>query len=297
MSKISKDLLWKGIIKVLFNPFLHYFYKEYVDEIDFEKGFEFLDKELQTMYAQSDSKNRQADLLVKVWLKNGKEKWILIHIEVQGYRDDEFSERVFNMYSRIRDRYGKPVSVLIIYTDDSPSFHPKEFREDCLGTVSHLQFSTYKLLENPPSKSLDPDNPFSIVMEIAWYALKKNKLSEENYVSLGKEIVRKLIAKNFDHETIRYVVEFLRHYVGFENSELFGKFSEVIDNTLKIEKNMGILEVIRKHKEEEIREDEIEKVIKNALDEGCTLDLIATITNLSIKEIKAIIKKNGWDKK
>ena len=67
MSKILKDLLWKGVIEVLFIPFLRFFYKEYAKEIDFGKGFEFLDKELQTMYAQSDSKNRRADLLAKVW--------------------------------------------------------------------------------------------------------------------------------------------------------------------------------------------------------------------------------------
>ena len=73
--------------------------------------------------------------------------------------------------------------------------------------------------------------------------------------------------------------------------------SEVIDNTLKIEKNMGILEVIKKHKETEIEEKRIEKVIKNALDKGYSMESISDITDMSIKEIKAVIKKNGWDKK
>jgi hypothetical protein len=43
---ISKDILWKGIIKDLFEEFLCYFFSEEIPLIDFSKGFEFLDKEL-----------------------------------------------------------------------------------------------------------------------------------------------------------------------------------------------------------------------------------------------------------
>ena len=43
---ISKDILWKGIIEDLFEDFLLFFYSDKVHEIDFDKGFEFLDKEL-----------------------------------------------------------------------------------------------------------------------------------------------------------------------------------------------------------------------------------------------------------
>lgn len=259
MSKITKDQLWKAIIEELFDSFLRFFYSQYIDQIDIDRGFEFLEKELQSLYPKSESKNRRADKLVKVWLKNGKEQWILIHVEVQGYSDKEFSERVYNMHSRIRDRYHRPVSILIIYTDDSPTFHPKEYREDCFGTECSLKFSTHKLLNHPPETHKNSNNPFSIVMEMAWYALKKNKLSEEHYVEVGKKIVRKLVRKGFDSMTIRSIVEFIRYYVSFENSKIFNKFNKAIDKTLKIEKDMSILELVKKHKEAEIFEKGIEK--------------------------------------
>jgi hypothetical protein len=40
------DKLWKGIIEDLFEPFLYFFYGEMADQIDFKKGFQFLDQEL-----------------------------------------------------------------------------------------------------------------------------------------------------------------------------------------------------------------------------------------------------------
>ena len=61
-SEIAQDTLWKGILEDLFEDFLHYFYPEWAkNEIDFTKGFEFLDKELDKIYPASKDKKRFAD--------------------------------------------------------------------------------------------------------------------------------------------------------------------------------------------------------------------------------------------
>jgi hypothetical protein len=52
---------------------------------------------------------KYVDKLVKVHLKDGKEEWLLVHIEVQGYPDEEFSERMFRYFYKIFDRHGKRV--------------------------------------------------------------------------------------------------------------------------------------------------------------------------------------------
>lgn len=281
MSKLTKDQLWKSIIEDLFDPFLHYFFSEFVSEIDFEKGFVFLDKELQTISLKSNSKNRRADKLVKVWLKNGEEKWILIHIEVQGYTDENFSHRVYNMYSRIKDKYNRPIAVLIIYTDDSPSFHPKEYKEVCFNTVASLKFATYKVLEHPPKSSVQPDNPFSIIMEIVWHELKKNKQDDVNQLEIGKKIIWKLARKGFDRKTIFRIIQFIRYYISFEKQEYYHKLGSEIDSAQKINKNMGIIELVKKHEEEKI----LEKGIEKGKDQG--LDLLAKIIQFHKKEMSA----------
>ena len=89
------DTLWKGILEDLFDDFLRFVYLNADEIFDMARGFEFLDKELEDIFPQTDEENiRYVDKLVKLWLKDGTEEWILIHIEVQGKPVKIFPERM-----------------------------------------------------------------------------------------------------------------------------------------------------------------------------------------------------------
>ena len=63
------DTLWKGILEDLFDDFLRFFYPNADEIFDMSRGFEFLDKELEDIFPQTDEENiRYVDKLVKVWL-------------------------------------------------------------------------------------------------------------------------------------------------------------------------------------------------------------------------------------
>ena len=79
------DSAWKEVIENLFEDFLAFFFPEIFEDIDFSKGYAFLNKELASIVKDNKIGKRFADELVKVFLKDGSEKWLLIHIEVQGY--------------------------------------------------------------------------------------------------------------------------------------------------------------------------------------------------------------------
>ena len=53
-------------------------------ELDLERGFEFLDKELVEMFPEPEkpSNTKVVDKLVKVFLRDGSERWMLFHVEV-----------------------------------------------------------------------------------------------------------------------------------------------------------------------------------------------------------------------
>jgi len=147
-QNVKQDTLWKGIIEDLFEDFLHYFYPDFAqNEVDFSQSFEFLDKELAKIILDSKEKNRTVDKLVKVFTKSRTEKWCLIHIEVQGYKDDTFEERMFEYFIRIRQKYNKNITVLAVYTDENPHYHPKGYVYQFLGTELAFKFNTFKLLE------------------------------------------------------------------------------------------------------------------------------------------------------
>jgi len=84
----------------------------------------FWTKELEKVVQNAEIGKRLADILVKVYLKDGSEKWLLIHIEVQGYFEKDFAKRMFVYNYRIFDRYNKEVVSLAILADPLPYFRP-----------------------------------------------------------------------------------------------------------------------------------------------------------------------------
>ena len=58
------------------------------------------------------------DKLVKVWLRNGQENWLLLHIEVQSQEEGGFPLRMFAYNYRIFDRYNRDVVSVAVLGDD-----------------------------------------------------------------------------------------------------------------------------------------------------------------------------------
>jgi len=90
---------------------------------------------------------RIVDKLVKVFLADGSEKWLLIHIEVQGYQEQNFSERIYIYNYRIFDRYKKEVISLALLTDTNKNYRPTIFRISRWGFELLFQFPMIKLID------------------------------------------------------------------------------------------------------------------------------------------------------
>jgi hypothetical protein len=125
-----------------------------------------LDKELQQIVPQAEQGRRYVDKLVKVWLKGGQERWLLIHIEVQTWREAEFARRMYVYNYRIFDRYDREVISLAILGDDDPAWRPSHFGYARWGFSTSIQFPAVKLLDYAPHwQALEADpNPFAVVV-------------------------------------------------------------------------------------------------------------------------------------
>lgn len=86
------------------------------ENIDFTKPYTFLDKEFSTIEINSEDSTRYLDKLIKVYLKNGDEQWVLLHIDVQQANEDDFADRMFRYFYRNYDKYNKKISQSIIFT-------------------------------------------------------------------------------------------------------------------------------------------------------------------------------------
>ena len=77
------DSPWKEALDMYFQPFLALLFPEVYAQIDWSRGYESLDKEFQQVVREAEIGRRYVDKLVKVWMTNGEECWVLIHVEVQ----------------------------------------------------------------------------------------------------------------------------------------------------------------------------------------------------------------------
>ena len=74
-------------------------------DIDWARGYEMLETELQQVIREAALGRHRADKLAKVSLRDGEEAWILIHVEIQSQEEADFPRRMFTYNGRIFDLY------------------------------------------------------------------------------------------------------------------------------------------------------------------------------------------------
>lgn len=160
------DNPWKEAISLYFQPFMGFFFPRIEEEIDWERGYEFLDQEFQQVVREAETGKAYTDKLVKVWRLNGTEVWVLVHIEVQSQAQEEFAERMYIYNYRIYDRYRKPVVSLAILADEKEAWRPDRYREELWGCSVELRFPAVKLLDyRSRREELEgSSNPFAVIV-------------------------------------------------------------------------------------------------------------------------------------
>lgn len=163
---MKQDSSWRKILDKLLPEFLAFYFPEIHAAIAFERGFQFLDKELQKILPQEDDTGQHVvDKLVRVYLRDGRERWLLLHIEIQGYRERDFAKRVYRCNYRIADRFDKEVVSLVLLTDDDPAFREHVYELAQWNFRLYFEFPMVKLLDYEPQyNELEGNpNPFAIV--------------------------------------------------------------------------------------------------------------------------------------
>ncbi len=244
---LTPDLLWKGIIEDFFPQLMAFFFPGLADKIDYDR-VEFLEQELTQLFPEREGKDRRVDKLVKVWLHSGEEKWLLIHLEVQGYRDKDFGFRMFTYAYRIFDRYGRLVEALAILTDPYKTYRPKAFSLKNGNSQMRYQFRSYKLLDQSREELAASDNPIALALLVAYDSILKKKQRRSGKVPDSEQFelktawLRLLLEKGFDREAIVRLTTFIIHYLPFSESEMIVTFDKHVADQTQTKEGMGIIE-------------------------------------------------------
>ncbi len=201
---VDFDSPWKDALDEYLPSFIALFFPVMHGEIDWSRGYETLDKELQQITPDADDGRRYVDKLVQVWRLTGEPEWVLIHIEVQGQEEATFAQRMFVYNCRLVERYNKAVVSLAVLADENPNWRPAVFRRELWGCSTEFRFPIVKLLsEATRAEELEQsDNPF------AWFVLAhikpvETKKDDSSRYTWKLRLVRNLFERGLSAVAIR----------------------------------------------------------------------------------------------
>jgi len=300
--KPKYDMLWKGMIEEIMADLLLFVDPDIGKDVDLERGFEYLDKELAEIYPEAESSNlKVVDKLVKVFLRDGNERCILLHLEIQGKDGKEFPARMFEYFLRLRKR-GRPVAAIAVLTGRKGRKKIGVYEDRCLWSTVRYEYKTLRIADYNDETLMASVNPFAVVMLVAKEVLLKDngtKEEQDNVLYEHKELIARLIKDRmgvYGENKTRVMMSFLNNYVVFKTREINLKFMERTDQIFERKNTMGyfeqLAEIRRREGVEEGRREGLKEGRLEGVQEGLekAVQKMLTNTDFSVEKIATLME-------
>lgn len=174
----DQDSAWKELMSEYLPAFMAFFFPAAYAEIDWTRRYEPLDKELAQLRPANEARKIFADKLFKVWLRNGRSVWLLIHIEIQGRAHRGFSKRVFQYNYRILEARKVEVVSFVILTGEQPG-QTGRYETNRWGCALQFDFPTVRVIDYADrwDELEQRKNPFAVAVQAQ---LKTNGTKGDN---------------------------------------------------------------------------------------------------------------------
>jgi predicted transposase YdaD len=299
-KKRKYDSAWKNIIRKLFKNFLEFFFPEIYQAIDFTKEIHFLDKELNEIDPDSNIGDRVADVLVKVYLKDGSSKYIciFIHLEVQSQPIQNFMEKMYIYNFRtfdlnIEDRTAV-ISVAIL-ADEDANYRPDEYCVSLLGFELRMKIPMVKIIDYKWKKELSEiletsTNPMSMVVKAQLKSHEVKKAGSERRFEVTKELIRQCYKHGYSEANTRLIMRFFAMVIRLPEA-FKGRLKEVIkkaEEEFKMEYIPLWERDAERRGERKGMKKQAKETAKNLLKMGLDIEKVSEATGLKKKEIEKL---------
>ena len=291
------DGIWKEFILYFWRDILYDFIPDLYNAADLSREAESLDKELQEIIADDTkeevgkSSKRYVDCLLKIYLKDGKEEWVLLHIEIQGRGGEMISLRMFRYHCLIFLRHKRHPAAIAILTAKRPKKEgePGIYQADIFGTKIEYQYHTVKAYKYDDEELLASESPVKLFIYAVKVAAKYRKSNEQKFEYMRK-ILRVLIGKGWDSKRRRYFIIMLEQTMRLSGKEYRIRFRDEVDTLLE-GKKMRYKTVIEEMFEEEIEKKRM-KISRSLIGLGLLTDeQIAGVTEQTPEDIAELRHK------
>ncbi len=187
-----------------------FFFPQIHAEIDWARGYVFLDQELSQITRDAEVGKKVVDKLVKVWKLTGEETWVLLNVEIQSQEESVLGERVFTYFYRLKDKFNLPIASLVILGDDRNNWRPSTYSQSLWGCRVEFEFPIVKLLDYE-SQWADLEasrNPFAIVT-MAHLKTKSTRKDLQSRKDWKLRLTRMLYENGYERQAIIDLYRFL----------------------------------------------------------------------------------------
>ncbi len=262
--------------------------------IDFDKQYIFLDQELSRLFPEAESEDRRVDKLVKVYLKDGQEKWVLLHIEIQAFKDEGFAKRMFEYYSAIFHNYNhKEIDAIAVFTYKSDLHKYSEYYSKFLQTELSYKFRTYDLAKQNIEELKKSNNPFAFVV-LALIRAFNYKETDQNNFNFKIELSKLLFKSGYSKYEIKKIFRFINFVFEIQDKNIRKNFySEVNDMSIKEKVELELTDyeqVALEIEVEKIKKNYSEEIAVNMLKKSYDINSVTELTGLTTKEVEELKK-------
>lgn len=283
---MKTDKAWKEVIEELFEDFVKFFMPDLYEIVDFSKGYEFLDKEFNTLFPESETEDKRLDKLIKIFLKNGQEQWVLIHTEIQSYTDKNFEKRMYQYYSRIFDKYDKDIEAIAIFTFSGDSNKGNKYEKKFLKTKLIYEYRTYDISKQNENELKIIKNPFALVTIAALKAINHID-TDENNAKFKKELLKLLLQSGYSKKESESIFRFLNFIYEIKNPIIRKEFYQEV-NEMALKDRLDVLTDYDEVVAEIARKDKSSEIAKNMLKDNEPIEKIIKYTGLTKEEIEKL---------
>ena len=289
MAVSDHDSPWKSAIEVFFQPCLELLFPQVAARLDWSHEPAFMDTELQKLTSDSSDTRRHVDKLIRVRTLGGEFHWILLHIEVQGEPEAQFTRRMFTYYYRLIERFDEPVVSMAILTDTGKHFRPDHYRYELMGCAIRFDFLCVKLLDlqDQLDDMLASDNIFALL--VAAQLIAKQVKQPRQRTDAVLNFYRMARKKGYSRQHIYQMHDFIEWMIRIPKHEL-SYYNQGIHLIEQEDDTMGYMAIYKRESFAQGREQGIEQGIEQGMDKGRLIALQSTLQKqlqLKFRELDA----------
>lgn len=219
---MDKDQIYKVLIQNFFKEFMELFLPYLAERIDYSSA-EFLMQEMFTDLPKG--KRKKLDLVVKIkFLGEDDEKIIIIHIEVEGKKQQGIARRMFKYFAQLYLRFEKDIIPIVIFVDDHKWKEDvdREYLISYDEQYLNFRYKKIKLKDLNYKQFLNSRNPLAHALMV------KMDFDKKERVRLKAEVLRLIITGRIDEARQSILLNFVEECMVLKSLEE-KSFKKLID--------------------------------------------------------------------